>query len=66
MQDEGTAALMQRSYAARGKQRKMFKAAAMQRAQLDPLQRRVRATNAALDLRHPRYWAPFVLKENWL
>ena len=66
VQDEGTAALMQRFYGARGERRQMSKAAAMQQAQLDLLQGRVRATNAALDLRHPHYWAPFVLMGNWL
>jgi CHAT domain-containing protein/tetratricopeptide (TPR) repeat protein len=66
VQDEGTASWMQRFYAARGETRQMSKAAAMQQAQLDLLQGRVRANNPAVDLRHPHYWAPFVLMGNWL
>ena len=66
VQDEGTAAWMQVFYKARGEERKMSKAAALQAAQLALLRGTVRATNPAIDLRQPYYWAPFVLMGNWL
>lgn len=66
VQDEGTAAWMQVFYAARGEERKMSKAAALQAAQLALLRGTVRAANPAIDLRQPYYWAPFVLMGNWL
>lgn len=66
VQDESAALLMRSFYAARGEQRQMSKAAALQAAQLDLLQGRVKAASANVDLRHPFYWGQFVLMGNWL
>lgn len=66
VQDAGTALWMRQFYGARGETRAMSKAAAMQRAQTALLNGSVRADNPAIDLRHPYYWAPFVLMGNWL
>jgi CHAT domain-containing protein len=66
VQDEGSAALMQAFYRAHGEQRRMSKAAALQSAQLDLLQGRVVSSNPAVSLKHPYYWAPFLLMGNWL
>ena len=66
VQDEGSAALMQAFYRAHGEQRRMSKAAALQAAQLDLLQGRVVSSNQAVSLKHPYYWAPFLLMGNWL
>ena len=66
VQDEGSAALMQAFYRAHGEQRRMSKAAALQTAQLALLQGRVVSSNPAVSLKHPYYWAPFLLMGNWL
>lgn len=66
VQDESAALLMRSFYAARGEHRQMSKAAALQAAQLDLLQGRVKAANTGVDLRHPFYWAQFILMGNWL
>lgn len=65
VQDEGTARFMQAFYGARGEDRRMSKAQALQQAQLALLQGRVTTSRPGLDLRHPYYWAPFVLMGNW-
>jgi CHAT domain-containing protein/tetratricopeptide (TPR) repeat protein len=65
IQDEASALLTQAFYRARGETRRMSKAAALQQAQLDLLQGRVRAANPAVSLAHPYYWAPFILMGNW-
>jgi CHAT domain-containing protein len=64
--DAGAAPLMQAFYAARGEQRSMSKAAALQAAQLRLLSGEVKSGTPGVDLRHPYYWAPFVLMGNWL
>jgi CHAT domain-containing protein len=66
IQDEGSAALMQAFYKAHGEQHRMSKAAALQAAQLDLLQGRINSSNPAVSLKHPYYWAPFLLMGNWL
>jgi len=66
VQDDGSAALMRAFYAARGERRQMSKAQALQDAQLQLLGGKLKSRNAAIDLRHPYYWAPFILMGNWL
>ena len=66
VQDDGSAVLMRAFYAARGEQRQMSKAQALQHAQLLLLGGQLKSRNAAIDLRHPYYWAPFILMGNWL
>lgn len=65
VQDEGTARFMQAFYGARGEDRRMSKAQALQQAQLAMLEGRVASGRPGLDLRHPYYWAPFILMGNW-
>ena len=68
--DGGTAELMREFYKARGEQRAMSKAAALQSAQLAFLRGQVKAISPLdkkeVDVRHPYYWAAFVLMGNWL
>jgi len=66
IQDEGSAQFMREFYAARGENRRMSKARAMQEAQVALLSGKVVSANPKIDLRHPYYWAPFVLMGNWL
>ncbi|MDM0110062.1 tetratricopeptide repeat protein [Variovorax sp. J22R24] len=66
VQDEGTAKLMVQFYRSRGEHRMVTKAEALRQAQIVLLQGKVRSNDAKLDLRHPYYWAPFVLMGNWL
>jgi CHAT domain-containing protein/tetratricopeptide (TPR) repeat protein len=66
IQDVGTAALMRAFYEARGESRRMSKAQALRAAQLALLSGRVSSGDAKIDLRHPYFWAPFVLMGNWL
>jgi len=66
VQDEGSAKLMEAFYRARGEQRQMSKAAALQAAQLQLLRGEVRSPTPGVNLSHPSYWAPFVLMGNWL
>lgn len=58
--DASTSTLMQAFYRARGARRLMSKSAALQTAQLELLH----ASDPRL--RHPYFWAPFVLMGNWL
>jgi len=58
VQDASTAELMQQFYAARGEQRKMSKAQALQQAQQKMI--------GSKDWSHPYYWSGFVLMGNWL
>lgn len=64
VQDEGASALMTAFYSARGEERRLSKAAALQDAQVRMLRGDIRSSSA--DLTHPYYWAPFVLMGNWL
>jgi CHAT domain-containing protein/lipopolysaccharide biosynthesis regulator YciM len=68
--DGGTAELMREFYKARGEKRIMSKAAALQTAQLAFIRGQVKAINPIdnkeIDVRHPYYWAAFVLMGNWL
>jgi CHAT domain-containing protein len=66
VQDEGTAKLMVEFYRRRGEQRQVTKAEALRQAQQALLQGKVKSSDAKLDLRHPYFWAPFVLMGNWL
>ena len=66
VQDEGTAKLMEQFYRERGEQRKTTKAEALQRAQIALLRGDIKSGNPKIDLRHPYYWAPFVLMGNWM
>ncbi len=62
VQDASTAELMQQFYAARGEQRKMSKAQALQQAQ----QKMIASKGKSHDWSHPYYWSGFVLMGNWL
>jgi CHAT domain-containing protein len=53
-------------YRRRGEQRQVTKAEALRQAQQALLQGKVKSSDAKLDLRHPYFWAPFVLMGNWL
>lgn len=66
VQDEGSAAVMRAFYAARGEERQMSKAAALQNAQVQLLTGKIKSRNPSIDLTHPYYWAPFILMGNWL
>lgn len=66
IQDAGSAAWMAAFYSARGEQRRMSKAEAVQSAQLKLLRGEVKSSNTGVDLSHPYYWAPFILMGNWL
>ncbi|MDM0110063.1 CHAT domain-containing protein [Variovorax sp. J22R24] len=66
VQDEGTAKLMVDFYRRRGEQRLVTKAEALRQAQIAFLQGNIRSSDAKLDLKHPYFWAPFVLMGNWL
>ena len=66
VQDEGSSSLMRAFYEARGSDRKMGKAEALQAAQRKLLEGQVKARNPQIDLRHPYYWAPFILMGNWM
>jgi CHAT domain-containing protein len=57
---------MKAFYDARGAQRRMSKAAALQAAQLKLLRGEVVSSNPAVTLSKPYYWAPFLLMGNWL
>ena len=65
--DTGTAHLMEQFYKMRGEKRRASKAQALREAQQALLTGKVKADDPAKhDLRHPYYWAPFVLMGNWL
>ena len=67
VEDTGTALFMEQFYKARGEQRKTTKAQALREAQQALLSGKVKASDPAKhDLRHPYYWAPFILMGNWL
>jgi CHAT domain-containing protein len=66
VQDEGSAALMRAFYAARGEQRQMSKAQALQSAQIQLITGKIKSRNPSVDLADPYYWAPFILMGNWL
>jgi CHAT domain-containing protein len=62
----GAAPLMMEFYRQRGEKRITSKAAALREAQLAMLKGRIRDDNGKTDLRHPYFWAPYVLMGNWL
>lgn len=64
--DVGAAPLMMEFYRQRGEKRTMSKAAALQEAQLAVLKGRTKDETGKTDLRHPYFWAPYVLMGNWL
>ena len=64
--DVGAASLMLEFYRQRGEKRVMSKAAALQQAQLAMLKGRTKVEPGEADLRHPYFWAPYVLMGNWL
>lgn len=64
--DVGAALLMMEFYRERGEKRAMSKAAALQQAQLAMLRGRIQDDSSKADLRHPYFWAPYVLMGNWL
>jgi CHAT domain-containing protein/tetratricopeptide (TPR) repeat protein len=66
IQDAGTAQFMADFYLARGEKQKLTKAQALGEAQKRFLEGKAQAEgNTTLDLRHPYYWAAFVLLGNW-
>lgn len=66
VQDESGATFMRVFYEARGEQRKMSKAAALQSAQMSLLRKKIKSNDPEIDLSHPYYWAPFILMGNWM
>jgi CHAT domain-containing protein len=65
VQDDGGAALTTAFYKARGEERNMSKAAALQDAQVKMISGTIISPRQSIDLTHPYYWAPFVLMGNW-
>jgi CHAT domain-containing protein/tetratricopeptide (TPR) repeat protein len=64
--DVGAAPLMVEFYRQRGEQQAMSKTAALQGAQQAMLNGRIKDASGKVDLRHPYFWAPYVLMGNWL
>ena len=64
--DVGAAPLMVEFYRQLGEQKKMTKGQALQQAQLRMLRGEVKDKTANADLKHPYFWAPYVLMGNWL
>ena len=65
--DVGAGPLMVEFYRQRGAQRIMAKSEALRRAQLAMLRGELKnPDNSAVDLRHPYFWAGYVLMGNWL
>ena len=64
--DVGAAPLMVEFYRQRGEQQAMSKSAALQEAQQAMLKGRTKDASGKADLRHPYFWAPYVLMGNWL
>ena len=65
--DVGAGPLMVEFYRQRGAQRAMAKSEALRRAQLAMLRGELKnPDNPAIDLRHPYFWAGYVLMGNWL
>ena len=64
--DVGAAPLMVEFYRQLGEKRAMSKAAALREAQLAMLRGRIKDETGTADLRHPYFWAPYVLMGNWL
>ncbi len=63
--DVGAAPLMLEFYRQRGEQRQQSKAQALRQAQLAMLRGELKGDHNK-DLRHPYFWAPYVLMGNWL
>ncbi|WP_374409324.1 CHAT domain-containing protein [Hydrogenophaga sp.] len=64
--DVGAAPMMVEFYRQRGEQQAMSKSAALQRAQQAMLKGQIMDAGGKADLRHPYFWAPYVLMGNWL
>lgn len=64
--DVGAAPLMVEFYRQRGELQAMSKSAALQGAQQAMLKGRIKDDSDKIDLRHPYFWAPYVLMGNWL
>ncbi|HNE13300.1 MAG TPA: CHAT domain-containing protein, partial [Accumulibacter sp.] len=64
--DVGAAPLMVEFYRQRGERQAMSKAEALRQAQHAMLSGRLNPNAPATDLRHPYFWAPYVLMGNWL
>ena len=64
--DVGAAPLMVEFYRQRGEQQAMSKSAALQSAQKAVLNGQIKDASGKADLRHPYFWAPYVLMGNWL
>ena len=64
--DVGAAPLMVEFYRQRGEKRLMSKAAALQQAQLAMLKGHTKDEAGQANLRHPYFWAPYILMGNWL
>jgi len=64
--DVGAAPLMVEFYRQRGERQAMSKAEALRQAQLAMLGGQLQAGKPGIDLRHPYFWAPYVLMGNWL
>ena len=64
--DVGAAPMMVEFYRQRGEQQVMSKSAALQRAQQAMLKGQIQDASGKADLRHPYFWAPYVLMGNWL
>lgn len=65
VEDSSTASLMEQFYKARGEERKTTKSQALRQAQLALLMGNIKSEGKH-DLRHPYYWASFILMGNWL
>jgi len=64
VEDAGTARLMEAFYKARGEERLTTKTEALRQAQRALLTGE--ASAPGVDLRHPYFWASFVLMGNWM
>ncbi|MEO4016740.1 CHAT domain-containing tetratricopeptide repeat protein [Pseudomonas rossensis] len=64
--DVGAAPLMVEFYRQRGEKRVISKAAALREAQLAMLKGNIKDETGTVDMRHPYFWAPYVLMGNWL
>ena len=64
--DVGAASLMVEFYRQRGETRRMSNAEALRRAKLALLQGQLNDRTGKATLRHPYFWAPYVLLGYWL
>ncbi|MTV36576.1 tetratricopeptide repeat protein [Duganella radicis] len=64
--DVGATPMMLEFYRQRGETRVMSKAAALRKTQIAMIDGKINGGGAAIDLRHPYFWASYVLMGNWL